>query len=51
MHFNTCYRPEAVPLVERFSRTFAEYDAVVTPSASCAGMVREAHWRRNRESE
>ncbi|MFB7919102.1 (Fe-S)-binding protein [Streptomyces sp. NPDC056061] len=43
MHFNTGYRPEAVPMVERFARTFEEYDAVVTPSASCAGMVRDHH--------
>ncbi|MEV4616070.1 (Fe-S)-binding protein [Kitasatospora sp. NPDC049258] len=43
MHFNTGYRPDALPLVARFARTFAEYDAVVTPSASCAGMVRENH--------
>ena len=43
MHFNTGYRPEAVPLVDRFARTFADYDAIVTPSASCAGMVRENH--------
>ncbi|CAL9358717.1 Fe-S oxidoreductase [Streptomyces sp. DH-12] len=43
MHFNTGYRPEAVPLVERFTRTFAAYDAVVTPSASCAGMIRDSH--------
>ncbi|WP_224275054.1 (Fe-S)-binding protein [Streptomyces sp. LS1784] len=43
MQFNTGYRPEAVPLVERFVRTFADYDAVITPSASCAGMIRENH--------
>ncbi|MFE0462583.1 (Fe-S)-binding protein [Kitasatospora sp. NPDC058965] len=43
MHFNTGYRPDAVPLVARFARTFAGYDAVVTPSASCAGMVKENH--------
>ncbi|GAA0667087.1 (Fe-S)-binding protein [Kitasatospora atroaurantiaca] len=43
MHFNTGYRPDAVPLVERFARVFGEYDAVVTPSASCAGMVRHGH--------
>jgi L-lactate dehydrogenase complex protein LldE len=43
MHFNTGYRPEAVPLVARFARTFARYDAVVTPSASCAGMIRDSH--------
>ncbi|MFE5880634.1 (Fe-S)-binding protein [Streptomyces hydrogenans] len=43
MHFNTGYRPEAMPLVEGFVRTFGSYDAVVTPSASCAGMVRDSH--------
>ncbi|WP_031066142.1 (Fe-S)-binding protein [Streptomyces sp. NRRL WC-3742] len=43
MHFNTGYRPDAMPLVARFARTFAGYDAVVTPSASCAGMIRENH--------
>jgi len=43
MHFNTGYRPDAMPLVSRFADTFAPYDAVVTPSASCAGMVRENH--------
>ncbi|MEV0530589.1 (Fe-S)-binding protein [Kitasatospora sp. NPDC050463] len=43
MHFNTGYRADAMPLVAGFVRTFGEYDAVVTPSASCAGMVRENH--------
>ncbi|MFC1435623.1 (Fe-S)-binding protein [Streptacidiphilus sp. N1-3] len=43
MHFNTGYRPEAMPMVRRFADTFAGYDAVVTPSASCAGMVRDGH--------
>ncbi|KRV47883.1 Fe-S oxidoreductase [Wenjunlia vitaminophila] len=43
MHFNTGYRPEALPLVRGFADAFAGYDAVVTPSASCAGMVREHH--------
>ncbi len=43
MHFNSGYRPECVPLVERFARAFAGYDAVVTPSASCAAMVRHYH--------
>lgn len=43
MHFNTGYRPEAMPLVAGFVRTFGGYDAVVTPSASCAGMVRDSH--------
>ncbi|MEZ0095487.1 (Fe-S)-binding protein [Streptacidiphilus sp. EB129] len=43
MHFNTGYRPEALPLVRGFAEAFAGYDAVVTPSASCAGMVRDSH--------
>jgi L-lactate dehydrogenase complex protein LldE len=43
MHFNTGYRPESLPMVRRFAEVFAEYDAVVTPSASCAGMVRDYH--------
>ncbi len=43
MHVNTGYRTDAVPLMARFTRTFADYDAVVTPSASCAGLVREHH--------
>ena len=43
MHFNTGYRPEATPLVRRFADVFSGYDAIVTPSGSCAGMVREHH--------
>jgi Fe-S oxidoreductase len=43
MHFNTGYRPETLPMVERFTDVFAGYDAVVTPSGSCAGMVRHHH--------
>ena len=43
MHFNTGYRDACVPLVERFTRTFAGFDGVVTPSASCAAMVRGHH--------
>src|SRR6266540_4676643 len=45
MHFNTGYQRECIPLVRRFADTFAPYDAVVTPSGSCAGMVREYHSR------
>lgn len=40
-HFNTGYRPEATALAHRFVDAFAGFDAVVTPSPSCAGMVRE----------
>jgi len=43
MHINTGYRTEAVPLVRRFVDTFDGYDAVVTPSASCAGTILHHH--------
>lgn len=43
MHFNSGYRAECVPLVRNFAEVFAGYDAVVTPSASCAAMVRHSH--------
>src|SRR6201996_2392216 len=41
MHFNTGYRREATPMARGFTRAFAGYEAVVTPSASCASMVHE----------
>lgn len=43
MHFNSGYRAECVPLVANFAGVFAGYDAVVTPSASCASMIRHYH--------
>jgi L-lactate dehydrogenase complex protein LldE len=43
MHFNSGYRAECIPMVRRFADVFASYDAVVTPSASCAAMVRHHH--------
>jgi L-lactate dehydrogenase complex protein LldE len=43
MHFNTGYRAQAVPLVRRFAAAFGGYEAIVTPSASCAAMVHEYH--------
>jgi L-lactate dehydrogenase complex protein LldE len=43
MHFNSGYRDACVPLVRRFHKVFDRYDAVVTPSASCAAMVRIHH--------
>jgi L-lactate dehydrogenase complex protein LldE len=43
MHFNSGYRDECVPLVARFVDAFAGYDAVITPSPSCASMVRHYH--------
>jgi L-lactate dehydrogenase complex protein LldE len=43
MHFNTGYQREAIPLVRRFVEVFEDYDAVVAPSGSCVGMVRELY--------
>src|SRR5271154_3071901 len=43
MHFNSGYRRDAVPMVAGFTKAFAGYQAIVTPSASCAAMVREYH--------
>ncbi|HEX4061656.1 MAG TPA: (Fe-S)-binding protein [Streptosporangiaceae bacterium] len=43
MHFNTGYRAQALPMVRGFAAAFGGYDAIVTPSASCAAMVREYH--------
>jgi L-lactate dehydrogenase complex protein LldE len=40
MHFNTGYADQGLALAGRFSRVFAGFDAVVSPSASCVGMVR-----------
>ena len=43
MHFNTGYQREAIPLVRRFVEVFSPYEAVVAPSGSCVGMVRELY--------
>ena len=40
---NTGYLDEAVPVVRGFVDAFAGYDAVVTPSGSCAGCARHQH--------
>ncbi len=40
---NTGYAAEALPLVRRFVDVFGDYDAVVAPSGSCVGSVREQH--------
>ncbi|MEV7289342.1 (Fe-S)-binding protein [Streptomyces sp. NPDC093252] len=44
-HYNTGYRHEAEPLARHFSDVFGEYEAIVTPSGSCAAMVRELYPR------
>ena len=41
MHANSGYPGEAESLARRFVEIFAPYDAVVTPSGSCAAQVRE----------
>jgi L-lactate dehydrogenase complex protein LldE len=41
MHFNTGYAEDGLELARRFERIFDPYEAVVSPSASCAGMVRD----------
>jgi L-lactate dehydrogenase complex protein LldE len=43
MHFNSGYQDACIPLVSRFATAFAGYDIVVTPSGSCASMVRRYH--------
>ncbi len=39
MHLNTGYQAEARSLAQHFVRVFSPYEAVVCPSASCAGTV------------
>jgi L-lactate dehydrogenase complex protein LldE len=41
MHFNTGYREQALPMARRYVQAFAGYEAIVTPSASCAAMIHE----------
>jgi L-lactate dehydrogenase complex protein LldE len=43
MHYNTGYQREAIPLVRRFVQVFGDAEVVVSPSASCVGMVRELY--------
>ena len=45
MHANSGYGLEAVPLARRFVRVFGEFDTIVTPSGSCAAMVRDGYPR------
>ncbi|WP_326643211.1 (Fe-S)-binding protein [Streptosporangium sp. NBC_01755] len=45
MHVNTGYPEEGRRLARHFVDVFAEYDAVVAPSGSCAAMVREQYPR------
>jgi Fe-S oxidoreductase len=43
MHFNSGYRRESLPMARGFAEAFAEFDVIVSPSASCTAMVREYH--------
>jgi L-lactate dehydrogenase complex protein LldE len=43
MQFNTGYRAEAATLAEKFAADFAGFDAVVTPSGSCAAFAHDIH--------
>ncbi|MGW2328042.1 (Fe-S)-binding protein [Streptomyces sp. NPDC001700] len=43
--FNTGYRHETEPLLRRYATAFRDYDYIVTPSGSCAAMVRDNYPR------
>jgi L-lactate dehydrogenase complex protein LldE len=51
MHFNTGYPDPATELADRYAEVFSGYDAVVAPSGSCAGMVRDVYPRLGRTGE
>jgi L-lactate dehydrogenase complex protein LldE len=50
MHVNSGYAADALPLVRRFVDVFSPYEAVVSPSASCSGLVREHYPRLARDA-
>jgi L-lactate dehydrogenase complex protein LldE len=41
MHFNSGYADDGLALARRLERVFGDHEAVVSPSASCVGMVRD----------
>ena len=43
MHYNSGYHREAVPMARRFVEVFRDAEVVVSPSASCVGMVRHLY--------
>jgi L-lactate dehydrogenase complex protein LldE len=45
IHGNSGYGHQALPLVRRFVKAFAGYEAIVCPSGSCAAMVHEQYER------
>ncbi|MFJ9338525.1 (Fe-S)-binding protein [Streptomyces sp. NPDC101733] len=48
--YNTGYRRESEPLLRRTAEAFAGHEYVVTPSGSCAAMVREHYPRIGRKA-
>ncbi|WP_433544749.1 (Fe-S)-binding protein [Streptomyces sp. CA-294286] len=46
--YNTGYRRDAEPLVRRTAAAFADHEYVVTPSGSCAAMIRDNYPRIGR---
>jgi L-lactate dehydrogenase complex protein LldE len=47
MHLNSGYRDEADRLARRFTSIFDGYEAVVSPSSSCVGTLREIYGVEN----
>jgi L-lactate dehydrogenase complex protein LldE len=47
MHLNSGYRDEADRLARRFTGIFDGYEAVVSPSSSCVGTLREVYGVEN----
>ena len=45
IHGNSGYGHQALPLIRRFVKAFAGYEAIVCPSGSCAAMVHEQYER------
>ncbi len=45
MHYNTGYQRETFPLIRHFVDVFQDAEVIVSPSASCVGMVREQYPR------
>jgi L-lactate dehydrogenase complex protein LldE len=43
MHMNSGHRRQALPLADHFLRVYEEFDAVVSPSSSCVGAIRELY--------
>ncbi len=43
MHMNSGYRREALPLANHFLATYGDFHAVVSPSSSCVGAVRDLY--------